>query len=120
MRLGEIAERLNCRLEGDASIEIRGVAGIEVAEPGELTFLSNPRYRRALETTRASAVIVGPGVGLKRSLGLPPPAAPRSQNPYLDFALAIELFYQPPRYTPRVHPTAVVAPFARVRAGAHH
>ncbi len=41
MRLGEIAERLNCRLEGDASIEIRGVAGIEVAEPGELTFLSN-------------------------------------------------------------------------------
>src|SRR2546427_2386301 len=101
MRLGEIAERLNCRLEGDASIEIRGVAGIEVAEPGELTFLSNPRYRRALETTRASAVIVGPDVVLKRSPGLSPPAAPRSPNPYLYFAPALRLFYHPPRYSPR-------------------
>jgi len=119
MRLGEIAERLNCRLEGDASIEIRGVAGIEVAEPGELTFLSNPRYRRALETTRASAVIVGPDVVLKRGLGLPPLAPLRSQNPYLDFARAIELFYQPPRYVPGVHPTAVVAASARIGSGAH-
>ncbi len=119
MRLGEIAERLNCRLEGDASIEIRGVAGIEVAEPGELTFLSNPRYRRVLETTRASAVIVGPDVVLKRSLGLPLLAAMRSENPYLDFARAIELFYQPPRYASGVHPTAVVAASARIGLGAH-
>ncbi len=119
MRLGEIAERLNCRLEGDASIEIRGVVGIEAAEGGELTFLSNPRYRRALETTRASAVIVSQDVVLKRSLGLPPLAALRSQNPYLDFARAIELFYQPPRYAPGVHPTAVVAASARIGPGAH-
>lgn len=119
MRLDEIAERLNCRLEGDVSIEIRGVAGIEAAEAGELTFLSNPRYRRALETTRASAVIVGQDVVLKRSLGLPPLAALRSQNPYLDFARAIELFYQPPRYVPGVHLTAVVAASARIGPGAH-
>src|SRR2546427_11351343 len=101
MRLGEIAERLNCRLEGDASIEIRGVAGIEVAEPGELTFLSNPRYRRAPGATRASAVIVGPDVVLKRSPGFPPLAAPRSQNPYLDLSLPLQLFFPPPPHTPR-------------------
>ena len=42
MKLGEIAERLACKLEGDAGIEITGVAGIEEAEPGQLTFLCQP------------------------------------------------------------------------------
>ncbi len=45
MRLGEIAKRLGCEVEGDAQVEIRGVAGIEEAQPGELTFLVNRKYR---------------------------------------------------------------------------
>ncbi len=119
MKLGEIAQRLACQLEGDASIEILGVAGIEAAEAGQLTFLSNPRYRRALETTRASAVLLGNGVALRRGGGMPALAVLRSANPYLDFARAIELFYQPPRYAPGVHPTAVVSASARIGSGAH-
>ena len=43
MKLGEIARKLNCKLEGDAQAEIHGVAGIESAKAGELTFVSNPR-----------------------------------------------------------------------------
>ncbi len=119
MKLGDIAARLDCQLEGDAAIEITGVAGVESAQADQLTFLSNPRYRRALESTRASAAIVAKDAAIKRAAGLAPLALLRSQNPYLDFARAIELFYQPPRYAPSVHPTAVVDSSARVGPNAH-
>jgi len=55
MKLGELAARLGCTLEGDAQIEVHGVAGIEEARAGEVTFLSNPRYARDLAATSASA-----------------------------------------------------------------
>ncbi len=119
MKLGEIAQRLKCRLEGDAGTDITGVAGIEAAEPRQLTFLSNPRYRRAVETTRASAILVADGVKLGPRPGMAALAALRSENPYLDFARAIELFYRPPRYAPGIHPTAVVAASAQIGPGAH-
>jgi UDP-3-O-[3-hydroxymyristoyl] glucosamine N-acyltransferase len=113
MRLADIAERLGCRLDGDGTVEITGVAGIEQAQPGALTFFSNPRYRRALLVTRASAILAAPNAG-----SMPIPAL-RSSNPYLDFARAIELFHQPARYAPGVHPTAIVAPTARLGPGCH-
>lgn len=113
MKLGEIAERLGCHVEGDASLEITGVAGIEEAQAGELTFLANRKYRPALETTRASAILVARDERPGRI------AALRSANPYLDFARAIELFHPAPSYAPGVHPTAVVAKSAKIGAGAH-
>jgi UDP-3-O-[3-hydroxymyristoyl] glucosamine N-acyltransferase len=103
MKLREIAERLGCRLAGDGNLEISGVVGIEHAREGELTFLSNPRYAGRLKETKASAVIVGADV---EDL---PQARLVSENPYLDFARALELFYQPPRLPAGVHATAVVA-----------
>ena len=119
MKLGEIARRLGCRLEGDANIEIHGMAGIEGAAPGHLTFLANPRYRHAVQITRASAIFIGEGVPIERAEGVPPLAALRSSNAYLDFARAIELFHEPVRYAPGIHPTAVVAPTAQIGSGAH-
>ena len=59
MKLQEIAERLGCQLEGDGEIDIRGVAGIERAERGDLTFFANRKYASQLKTTTASAVIQG-------------------------------------------------------------
>ncbi len=106
MKLQEIAGRLGCRLAGDGNLEISGVVGIEHAREGELTFLSNPRYASRLKETKASAVIVGAEV---EEL---PQARLISGNPYLDFARALELFYQPPRPPAGVHATAVVAPSA--------
>jgi UDP-3-O-[3-hydroxymyristoyl] glucosamine N-acyltransferase len=113
MKLAEIASRLGCRLEGDGEIEITGVAGIEHAARGQLTFLANRKYTAAARTSKASAILVAPEAGPM------PMAALRSENPYLDFARSIELFHQPARYAPGVHPTAVVAPGARIAPDAH-
>src|SRR6266849_5046959 len=119
MKLAEVAQKLGCRLEGPPELEIRGVAGIEFAEAGQITFLANRRYFPLLKTTRASAVLVEEGVALDREASLPALAALRSGNPYLAFAQALELFYQPPRYAPGIHPTAIIAKSARIGEGAH-
>ncbi|MGH9431620.1 MAG: UDP-3-O-(3-hydroxymyristoyl)glucosamine N-acyltransferase [Terriglobia bacterium] len=108
MRLKEIAERLGCNLEGPEGIEITGVAGIEEAASTDLTFLANPKYARKVETTQAGAVIVGVDFqAAGRSLL-------RSDNPYLAFAKAIEIFHPAGRSAAGIHPTAVVAPSARI------
>jgi UDP-3-O-[3-hydroxymyristoyl] glucosamine N-acyltransferase len=119
MKLSEIAQKLGCRLEGEPKIESRGVAGIEHAESGQLTFLANRRYFPLLKTTRASAVLIEEGVTLERESSLPALATLRSPNPYLAFAHAIELFYQAPRYAPGIHPSAVIAKTAHIGEGAH-
>jgi UDP-3-O-[3-hydroxymyristoyl] glucosamine N-acyltransferase len=119
MKLGDLAARLGCTLEGDASVEVHGVAGIESASEGEVTFLANPKYSRELAKTRASAVFVDDKVVIERAPGLPPLAALRSKNAYLDFARAIELFFTPQAYPPGVHATAVVAKSAMIGEGAH-
>jgi UDP-3-O-[3-hydroxymyristoyl] glucosamine N-acyltransferase len=119
MKLSEAAKKLECRLEGGPDVEIHGVAGIEHATEGQITFLANRRYFPLLKTTRASAVLVEDGIALEREPGMPPLAALRSANPYLAFARAIELFYQAPRYAPGIHPTAIVARSARIGEGAH-
>src|SRR5579871_1054947 len=112
MKLREIAERLGAKLAGDGEIEICGVAGMEQAGPGHLTFLANPKYAHKMKHTHASAVLVaeaGPAGG---------PAWLISANPYLDFARALALFYQPPRPARGIHPLAYVAPTAVVGEGA--
>jgi UDP-3-O-[3-hydroxymyristoyl] glucosamine N-acyltransferase len=119
MKLGEVAQKLGCRLEGPPELEIRGVAGIEYAEAGQITFLANRRYFPLLHSTRASAVFVEEGIKMGRYPDLPLLAALRTPNPYLAFAQAIELFYQPPRYAPGIHPTAIIAKTASIGDGTH-
>jgi UDP-3-O-[3-hydroxymyristoyl] glucosamine N-acyltransferase len=119
MKLGELAARLECKLEGGENSEVHGVARIESAKSGEVTFLSNPKYSAELAKTLASAVFVDEKAAIKRAPGLPPLAALRSKNPYFDFARAIELFSPPTPYLPGIHPTAVVAKSALIGAGAH-
>ena len=60
MKLSEIASAVQARLEG-TDVEITGVAGIEHAGAGQLTFVANPRYAAAARTTKASALIVAEG-----------------------------------------------------------
>lgn len=106
MKLGDIARALGCQLSGDPDIEIGGVAGMEHAGPSDLTFLANPKYAHKLKQTRAGAVLIAASVEGMACLV--------SSNPYLDFARAVELFYQPPRPAPGIHPLASVAPSAEI------
>jgi UDP-3-O-[3-hydroxymyristoyl] glucosamine N-acyltransferase len=119
MNLQEVAQTLGCRLEGDGSVEIIGVAGIDHAKPGQLTFLANRRYSPMLKTTCASAVLIEVGVAVERDVQQKPLAALRTANPYLAFAQAIELFHHPPSYAPGIHPTAMIAKTAKIGKGAH-
>jgi UDP-3-O-[3-hydroxymyristoyl] glucosamine N-acyltransferase len=119
MKLGELAARLGCKLDGGESSEVHGVAGIESAQPGEITFLANPKYSRELATTRATAVFVDEAAVIERNPELPLLTAIRSKNPYFDFARAIELFSTPVAYPPGVHPTAVIAKTAKIGDGAY-
>jgi len=119
MKLSELAQKLNCRLEGPPDLEISGVAGMEHAAPGQLTFLANRKYFALLKSTRASAILIEEGVAIEREASEPPLAALRSANPYLAFAQAIELFYQAPKYPPGIHPTAIIAKTAKIGDGAH-
>lgn len=106
MKLSDLAARLGCELRGDASIEITGVAGMEQAGATEITSLHNSKYAPKVKHTRAAAIIV------KTFLEDVRPAQLISKNPYLDFARALELFYQPPKPAPGIHPSAYIAPTA--------
>ena len=109
MKLGELAATLGACLEnGSPETEITGVAGIEEAGAGQITFVANPRYAGAARTTKAAAVIVAEDFPAGNTALL------RSRNPYLDFARAIELFYRPPKYAVGIHSTAVVHPSAKI------
>jgi UDP-3-O-[3-hydroxymyristoyl] glucosamine N-acyltransferase len=103
VKLAELAARLDCRLEGDGDIEITRVAGIHEAGPGDVTFLANRKYEKALANTQASAVIAREGA----------PAAPcamlRAPDPYLAFARAVGIFAPDSRPRPGVHRLAAIA-----------
>ncbi len=108
MKLSEVASRIHCKLQSPADVEVTGVASLEEAGPQDLTFLSNPKYYRKAQQTQAAAIIVSEGVELTgRPLLL-------SENPYLAFAHALELFYSTSRPTPGIHPTAIIASTASI------
>jgi UDP-3-O-[3-hydroxymyristoyl] glucosamine N-acyltransferase len=114
MKLSQLASALGAALENASpDLEITGIAGIESASAGQVTFVANPKYAPIARTTAAAAVIVAEnfpstGKGLLRS-----------KNPYLAFARALEMFYQPPTYAPGIHPTAVIHPSTKVGRDAH-
>ncbi|NOY45714.1 MAG: UDP-3-O-(3-hydroxymyristoyl)glucosamine N-acyltransferase, partial [Deltaproteobacteria bacterium] len=85
MTLGELAEKLGAELRGDPGVEVTGVATLDRAGPSEVSFLSNPKYRPLLATTRAAAVIVAPADAVEGR------AALVTENPYLAFARAVAL-----------------------------
>jgi UDP-3-O-[3-hydroxymyristoyl] glucosamine N-acyltransferase len=114
MKLHEIARILGATLQNATpETEITGVAGIENAGPQQITFISNSKYAALAKSTRAAAILVSPDFTAAELPLL------RHANPYLAFSQALELFYQPPRYAPGIHPTAVIDPSARVGAAAH-
>jgi UDP-3-O-[3-hydroxymyristoyl] glucosamine N-acyltransferase len=108
MKLKDLAAALHCGLSGDADIEITGVAGVEQAGPSELTFLANPKYAHKVKNTRAGAILASqPVTGAALATVI-------SSNPYLDFARALALFYQPPPQIRGIHPLSFIQDTARI------
>jgi UDP-3-O-[3-hydroxymyristoyl] glucosamine N-acyltransferase len=114
LKLREIAERLECRLEGDGDIDIVRVTGIEDAGAGDLTFFTNPRYAADLKRTGASAVIAGEEVAGAGA----PCAVLRAKVPYLALAKAVALFADPWKPPAGIHRLADVAETAVIDASA--
>jgi UDP-3-O-[3-hydroxymyristoyl] glucosamine N-acyltransferase len=112
VKLSELAARLECTVEGDGDIDIKRLAAIEDAGPGELTFFANSRYADALKRTLASAVIAAPAVS-----GIPC-AVLRTPEPYVTFARALGLFANTSRPPAGIHRLALVEPGAVVAADA--
>lgn len=109
MKLRDIAARLGAALEpGEADAEINGVAPVDSARPGTITFIANPKYAHAARSTHASAIIVD-----QKFPSVDKPLL-RVRDPQYAYALAAELFFRPIRYAPGIHPTAVIEPSARI------
>ena len=103
MKLSEVADILACKLEGDGSIDIYGVATLEKAREGDLSFLTNLKYQSEAKRTSASALLVGNDYP-RTNLPLL-----RHENPYLAFAKAVEIFFTAIAVRPSIHPTAWIA-----------
>jgi UDP-3-O-[3-hydroxymyristoyl] glucosamine N-acyltransferase len=113
LKLRDIADQLQCRLEGDGDVDIVRVAAIHAAQPGDLTFIASARYLPQLATTRASAVILG---RMKRDA---PPAACavlHVDDPYTALAHAAMLFAPDTRRAPGIDALSSVAEDAEIGA----
>jgi UDP-3-O-[3-hydroxymyristoyl] glucosamine N-acyltransferase len=111
MKLSELAAKTGAQFQSaDGDIEITGAAGLEQAEPGQVTFLSNPRYTPKIANTGASAIFVADGVEVPRA----DLAVLRAKDPYLAFTRALIAFHPPPEVESTIHPSAVIDESARV------
>jgi UDP-3-O-[3-hydroxymyristoyl] glucosamine N-acyltransferase len=110
MQLTELARLTGARLEDDAdNPEITGAAGLDDAQPGQITFLANPRYTPRVQKTRATAIYVGEETDVGRDIRVL-----RAPDPYLAYTRALRLFHPEPQVPPFVHPSAVIDPTARL------
>lgn len=112
-RLDEIVATLGGELIGAPDVEIRRIATLESAGPGDLSFVSNPKFLQQLRDTRASAVILPKGQ--KAATRLPRILC---DDPYLYYARAAQLLNSEQRPAPGIHPRAVVETGAEVPASA--
>ncbi|MEA2030294.1 MAG: UDP-3-O-(3-hydroxymyristoyl)glucosamine N-acyltransferase [candidate division Zixibacteria bacterium] len=107
--LAIIAKKVGGTVEGNKNIEISGVAPIESARTGQISFVANHRYNKYIETTSAAALVLDPET---KCTHLP---VLRHPLPYLTFAHIIDLFYpDEPLVEPGIHNSAVVAKNASI------
>lgn len=103
MRLGELAERIGGKPEGNTDTEISGVSGLDSVKDGYLTFISSKKYIPDLKSSKASAVITGE---LIQDIGIPQVIV---DDPVFAFIKALELFYARPHHPGGVMPGAYVS-----------
>jgi UDP-3-O-[3-hydroxymyristoyl] glucosamine N-acyltransferase len=117
LTLAVIVDALGGELVGDPLLEIKGLATLESAQSGQISFLSNPRYQAQLRTTQAACVIVSAAMQMASPSGV---ALIVAENPYLYYARLTQLWRarQKRGIAVGVHPSAVVDASAEVDASA--
>jgi UDP-3-O-[3-hydroxymyristoyl] glucosamine N-acyltransferase len=111
-RLDEIVARFGGELIGEGSLRVSQVATLERAGPDQIAFLANSRYRGQLQATRAGAVILAPAAA--HACKQPHIVC---ANPYAYFARVAQLLNPLRAAKLAVHPSAVIAPDARIGEG---
>src|SRR5205814_4346676 len=111
LTLRDIVAKLGGEAVGEVRSALTGVATLDSAGPGDIAFLANPKYRGRLATTRAGAVILGPG---DRDAASMPVIV--SKNPYAYYARTVALFNPEPAGEPGIHPFAQLYESANVDA----
>jgi len=113
MTLGQLAEALGATLQGSEGLQITGLATLQEAGPGQLSFLANPQYRKYLDNCQAAAVLLkaADAEGFAGNALVVP-------DPYLAYARISHLFDPKPKAVAGIHPSAVVAEDAQVDASA--
>ena len=108
----ELAELLGCELEGDASVQVSGVAAPDTAQPGDLIYAETKRHLESAASSRAVCALVAPGLVLHGKTLL------RCAQPKLAFARAAAWLVPPVPIASGIHPTAVIAPSAHLAPSA--
>ncbi len=111
--LAQLAEQFDLGLRGDGEIAIAAVASLARAGVGQLAFLANPRYRRELSTTAASAVVLSASDAKDA-----PVACLIAGNPQAAFARIAALFEPRKLPAPGIHQSSAIDPSARIDPGA--
>jgi UDP-3-O-[3-hydroxymyristoyl] glucosamine N-acyltransferase len=110
--LQELAEMSGGELVGEGAEVITGVASLEEATPGQVSFFAVEKYLPQLRRTRASAVFVP-----RDFVEATEAAQIRVADPPQAFHQLVLKFVPPPvRFTPGIHPSAVIAPDAELGA----
>jgi len=104
LSLQKIAEMVGGKVDGDDRLLVHDLSEIQHAEPGELTFLSNPKYVKFLATTHATAILV------EENFKEPYPNLIRVQNVNFAYSRALTIFRpEAPMPVPGIDPTAIIA-----------
>jgi len=103
-----LAEAVGATLEGDGAVELRGVAAPERAGPHDLIYVDKAKHADRAAASAALCVIAGENITLKGKTVL------RTSQPKFMFVKAATLILERSPIATGIHPTAVIAPLARV------
>ncbi len=121
MKFSELLEKLAPQIIGHSLMdqenldpEIEGIAAVNEAETGTLSYIEGPKFVSFLNQTGASALILPADSTLQTRATQRGIAWMTTSEPRLLFAQVIALFYQPYRPQPQIHPTAIIDPAATI------
>jgi len=102
--LKELADLTKSEVKGDWQLLLSDVATLQDAVEGQISFVSNPKYLKQLDKTKASAVIISPKMASSYEGN-----ALINDDPYLTFARVVTAFHESEKVKAYIHPTAVVS-----------